>query len=81
MARRFDEPGPREDVRSDLMRSRHRLSKLLLRQGIIYSGGQPWTGAHEHWLRGQRFTHPRLQRGVPDGGAPRTAPHDTDCSR
>lgn len=35
----------REDVRGDLMRSRHRLSKLLLRQGIIYSGGRPWTGA------------------------------------
>ena len=45
----------REDVRGDLMRSRHRLSKLLLRQGIVYSGGHPWTGAHEVWLRGQRF--------------------------
>ncbi len=31
----------REDFRADLMRSRHRLSRLLLRQGIIYSGGQP----------------------------------------
>jgi transposase len=30
----------REDARSDLMRVRHRLSKLLLRQGRIYSGGQ-----------------------------------------
>ena len=26
----------REDVRGDLMRARHRLSKLLLRQGIVY---------------------------------------------
>jgi transposase len=26
----------REDVRGDLMSARHRLSKLLLRQGIIY---------------------------------------------
>jgi len=51
----------REDVRSDLMRGRHRLSKLLLRQGIIYSGGKPWTGAHEHWLRGQHFDLPGLQ--------------------
>jgi transposase len=33
----------REDVRGDLMRSRHRISKLLLRQGIVYSGGQAWT--------------------------------------
>ena len=34
----------REDVRGDLMRSRHRISKLLLRQGIVYSGGKAWTG-------------------------------------
>jgi len=46
----------REDTRGDLMRTRHRLSKLLLRQGIVYSGGQPWTGAHDGWLRRQTFT-------------------------
>ena len=51
----------REDVRGDLMRSRHRLSKLLLRQGIVYSGGHPWTGVHEVWLRGQHFHLPGLQ--------------------
>jgi len=45
----------REDVRGDLMRSRHRLSKLLLRQGIVYSGGRPWTGAHDLWLRRQQL--------------------------
>ena len=45
----------REDVRGDLMRARHRLSKLLLRQGIVYTGGRPWTGIHDIWLRGQRF--------------------------
>jgi len=45
----------REDCRGDLMRSRHRLSKLLLRQGIVYSGGHAWTGKHEAWLRGQSF--------------------------
>jgi transposase len=43
----------REDVRGDLMRARHRLSKLLLRHGIVYSGGQAWTGAHDAWLRAQ----------------------------
>ncbi|HET9871515.1 MAG TPA: transposase [Propionibacteriaceae bacterium] len=37
----------REDVRGDLMRARHRLSKLLLRQGIVWTGGQPWTGRHD----------------------------------
>ncbi|MEU4288395.1 IS110 family transposase [Kribbella sp. NPDC026596] len=45
----------REDCRGDLMRARHRLSKLLLRQGIVYSGGQAWTGAHDAWLRRQSF--------------------------
>ena len=45
----------REDCRGDLMRARHRLSKLLLRHGIVYSGGQAWTGAHDAWLRRQRF--------------------------
>ncbi len=54
----------REDVRGDLMSARHRLSKLLLRQGIVYYGGRPWTGAHDLWLRAQRrsavFTLPGL---------------------
>jgi transposase len=45
----------REDARADLMRVRHRLSKLLLRQGIVYYGGTPWTCVHEQWLRRQRF--------------------------
>jgi len=48
----------REDCRGDLMRARHRLSKLLLRQGIVYSGGQAWTGVHDRWLRQQRFDNP-----------------------
>lgn len=51
----------REDCRGDLMRSRHRLSKLLLRQGIIWSGGHAWTGAHDAWLRRQRFDDPARQ--------------------
>jgi transposase len=41
----------REDARGDLMRARHRLSKLLLRQGFVYSGGRAWTGTHDTWLR------------------------------
>jgi transposase len=51
----------REDCRGDLMRVRHRLSKLLLRHGIVYSDGQAWTGAHDSWLRRQRFTSPAVQ--------------------
>jgi transposase len=44
----------REDARSDLMRARHRLSKLLLRQGLVWEAGA-WTLAHERWLAAQRF--------------------------
>jgi len=45
----------REDVRGDLMRARHRVTKLLLRHGELYSGGAAWTGKHLAWLREQRF--------------------------
>lgn len=48
----------REDCRGDLMRARHRLSKLLLRHGIVYSGGQAWTGRHDAWLRAQHLPEP-----------------------
>lgn len=41
----------REDARGDLMRARHRLSKLLLRQGFVYSDGHAWTDRHDMWLR------------------------------
>jgi transposase len=50
----------REDVRGDLMSVRHRLSKLLLRQGIVYYGGKAWTANHDRWLRAQSFTLPSL---------------------
>src|SRR5947199_385724 len=44
----------RDDARGDLMRARHRLSKLLLRQGLVYEGSA-WTLTHDTWLRRQRF--------------------------
>ncbi|MEK6275150.1 MAG: IS110 family transposase [Actinomycetota bacterium] len=44
----------REDARGDLMRARHRLSKLLLRHGIVYDASA-WTQAHDAWLRRQHF--------------------------
>jgi transposase len=44
----------REDARGELMRARHRLSKLLLRHGLVYDASA-WTGAHDAWLRRQRF--------------------------
>jgi transposase len=45
----------REAARADLMRARHRLSKLLLRHGIVYSDGKAWTQAHDYWLLKQSF--------------------------
>jgi len=50
----------REDARGDLMRARHRLSKLLLRRGLVWEGSA-WTQAHERWLAGQRFEERGLQ--------------------
>ncbi len=44
----------REDARGDLMRARHRLSKLLLRHGMVYDA-TAWTRTHDAWLRRQRF--------------------------
>lgn len=44
----------REDARGDLMRARHRLSKLLLRHGLVYDA-TAWTRAHDQWLRRNRF--------------------------
>ena len=40
----------REQVRVDLMRCRHRLSKLLLRHGIRFEDGHAWTDRHRQWL-------------------------------
>jgi len=50
----------REDARGELMRARHRLSKLLLRHGLVYDASA-WTLAHDGWLRRQRFDSRPLQ--------------------
>jgi transposase len=67
-----EEPAPdlvraREAARSDLMRARHRLSKLLLRHGIVYADGKAWTGAHDRWLLTQRFELSATQAAFEDG--------------
>ncbi len=43
-----------EDARKDLMRSRHRLSKFLLRRGLRFPR-KAWTQPHEQWLAKVRF--------------------------
>lgn len=51
----------REGLRQDLMRARHRVSKLLLRHGRVYPKERgTWTVAHRTWLAAQRFEEPAL---------------------
>lgn len=54
----------REAARSDLTRARHRASKLLLRHGIVYSGGKAWTCAREAWLLKQHFDYDGTQQTI-----------------
>ena len=44
----------RDDARVELMAARHRLSKLLLRRGIVYAGTNTWSRDHHAWLRAER---------------------------
>jgi transposase len=56
----------REQVRVDLMRSRHRLSKLLLRHGIRFEDGDAWTERHRMWLAGIALEWPAAQATLLD---------------
>ncbi len=48
----------REDAHEDLVRCRHRLSKMLLRRGWAWTGGKKaWGRAHRLWLRSLRLEH------------------------
>jgi len=55
----------RDAARVDLMRSRHRLSKLLLRRGHLYPR-TPWTGAFRAWLAHLEWPHEAEQHVVRD---------------
>jgi len=41
--------------RQELMRARHRVSKMLLRHGRVYPKPKTWTAEHRRWLSQQRF--------------------------
>jgi transposase len=56
----------REAVRLDLMRCRHRLSKLLLRRGIRFDDGRAWTERHRAWLAGIDLGHGAAQATLLD---------------
>jgi transposase len=56
----------REAVRMDLMRARHRLSKLLLRHGIRFDDGHAWTERHRQWLATVALKWPAAQTTLLD---------------
>jgi transposase len=56
----------REAVRVDLMRARHRLSKLLLRHGIRFDDGVAWTERHRAWLASVTLEWPAAQATMLD---------------
>jgi len=56
----------REAVRVDLMRCRHRLSKLLLRHGIRFDDGPAWTQRHRDWLATVQLGWPAAQATLLD---------------
>ena len=47
----------REQVRGDVMRARHRVSKLLLIHGRVYPEPTTWNKPHRAWLGAQVFEH------------------------
>jgi transposase len=56
----------RETVGVDLMRARHRLSKLLLRHGIRFDDGAAWTERHRQWLAAVTLPWPAAQATLLD---------------
>jgi transposase len=49
----------REDAKADMVRARHRLSKMLLRRAIMWEGGKRnWSQDYMRWLRTLKFDHP-----------------------
>lgn len=57
----------REDAKEDQTRCRHRLGKMLLRKGLVFTQGKSaWTHAHRAWLRGLRFENEWEQAVIDD---------------
>jgi hypothetical protein len=57
----------------DLMRCRHRLSKLLLRHGIRFDDGAAWTERHRAWLLTIMLPWPAAQATMLDARRDRRA--------
>lgn len=48
----------REDILVDRLRARHRLSKFLLRNGLVWRESKAWGLAHLNWVRGLKLGCP-----------------------
>lgn len=58
-----DLPRAREDAVIDRLRSRHRLSRFMLRQGRIFQDAKrAWGVKHKQWLQTQKFEWPALKQ-------------------
>jgi transposase len=51
----------REDALVDRLRARNRMSKFLLRQGLVWRETANWSAKHRIWMRQQRFDFEPLQ--------------------
>jgi transposase len=56
----------REKAVIDLLRCRHRIGKMLLRRGIIYSGKSHWTLMHKKWLKEIKLAKTAAQIALED---------------
>jgi len=56
----------RETLRLDLMRARHRLSKMLMRHGVQFDDGRAWTDRHRTWLKTVCLDWPAAQTTLLD---------------
>ena len=59
----------RETLRLDLMRARHRLSKMLMRHGVRFDDGRAWTDRHRTRLKTVCLDWPAAQTTLLDRGA------------
>jgi transposase len=48
------------------MRARHRLSKMLMRHGVVFDGGRAWTDRHRMWLKTVDLQWPAAQTTLLD---------------
>jgi transposase len=71
----------RQQLQRDVVRARHRVSKLLLRHGQRWTQTRPWTRAYRAWVRGLVWAEPGVavtcassMRSWPRGRCPRRWP-------